>query len=83
MNSYFVFKHLILHLSLIPFVNVSNGIIFCFYSARIWEIDSQEVVGPVLFGHSVRVWDCCISDSVCTLNVFDLLYNFLKDSAFI
>ncbi|XP_010428847.1 PREDICTED: WD repeat-containing protein 6-like isoform X1 [Camelina sativa] len=33
-------------------------------SARIWEIDSQEVVGPVLFGHSVRVWDCCISDSL-------------------
>ncbi|KAL1206361.1 putative notchless protein [Cardamine amara subsp. amara] len=32
-------------------------------SARIWEIDSQEVVGPVLFGHSV-VWDCCISDSL-------------------
>ncbi|KAL1206267.1 Dynein assembly factor with WD repeat domains 1 [Cardamine amara subsp. amara] len=33
-------------------------------SARIWEIDSQEVVDPVLFGHSVRVWDCCISDSL-------------------
>ncbi|CAH8304075.1 unnamed protein product [Eruca vesicaria subsp. sativa] len=33
-------------------------------SARIWEIDSQEVIGPVLFGHSVRVWDCCISDSL-------------------
>ncbi|ESQ46931.1 hypothetical protein EUTSA_v10027621mg [Eutrema salsugineum] len=30
--------------------------------ARIWEMDAQEVVGPVLFGHSVRVWDCCISD---------------------
>ncbi|KAF3504368.1 hypothetical protein F2Q69_00039460 [Brassica cretica] len=33
-------------------------------SARIWEIDSQEVIGPVLFGHSVRVWDCCFSDSL-------------------
>lgn len=32
----------------------------------------------MLFGHSVRVWDCCISDSVCTSNVFDLLYIFLN-----
>ncbi|KFK30735.1 hypothetical protein AALP_AA6G020500 [Arabis alpina] len=48
-------------------------------SARIWEIDSQEVVGPVLFGHSVRVWDCCISDSLivtagedCTCRVWSV-----------
>ncbi|CAN8248111.1 unnamed protein product [Cochlearia groenlandica] len=48
-------------------------------SARIWEIDSQEVVGPVLFGHSVRVWDCCISDSLivtagedCTCRIWSM-----------
>lgn len=42
------------------------------YSARIWTIHAQqndcdekrEVVGPVLFGHSARIWDCCISHSV-------------------
>ncbi|XP_021279955.1 uncharacterized protein LOC110413462 isoform X3 [Herrania umbratica] len=41
-------------------------------SARIWTIhvgqnncdDKREVVGPVLFGHSARVWDCCVSDSL-------------------
>ncbi|XP_019059747.1 PREDICTED: WD repeat-containing protein 6 isoform X2 [Tarenaya hassleriana] len=56
-------------------------------SARIWEVDSvqnhadnwQEVVGPVLFGHSARVWDCCITDSLvitagedCTCRVWGL-----------
>ncbi|XP_022757740.1 uncharacterized protein LOC111304949 isoform X3 [Durio zibethinus] len=41
-------------------------------SARIWTIhiqqngfdDKREAVGPVLFGHSARIWDCCISDSL-------------------
>ncbi|KAE8671244.1 hypothetical protein F3Y22_tig00111983pilonHSYRG00058 [Hibiscus syriacus] len=41
-------------------------------SARIWTIpgmqsdcdDKREVVGPVLYGHSARIWDCCISDNV-------------------
>lgn len=41
-------------------------------SARIWAIkDKQddsvgrkEVLATVLFGHSARIWDCCISDSL-------------------
>ncbi|XWS76708.1 hypothetical protein CRYUN_Cryun01aG0201000 [Craigia yunnanensis] len=41
-------------------------------SARIWTIhvqqndgdDKWEVLGPVLFGHSARIWDCCISHSL-------------------
>ncbi|KAM0015733.1 putative transcription factor WD40-like family [Helianthus debilis subsp. tardiflorus] len=61
-------------------------------SARIWEVhdakkdskDSAEVTvssssGPVLFGHSARVWDCCMSDSLivtvgedCTCRVWGL-----------
>ncbi|PWA96476.1 transducin family protein / WD-40 repeat family protein [Artemisia annua] len=61
-------------------------------SARIWEVgtgqrdlaDGAEVTvsrssGPVLFGHSARVWDCCMSDSVivtvgedCTCRVWGL-----------
>ncbi|XVE77500.1 hypothetical protein DITRI_Ditri13aG0067600 [Diplodiscus trichospermus] len=56
-------------------------------SARIWTIhvqqddfdDKREVVGPVLFGHSARIWDCCISDSLiisagedCTCRVWSL-----------
>ncbi|XVF32972.1 hypothetical protein REPUB_Repub17cG0128500 [Reevesia pubescens] len=56
-------------------------------SARIWTIhvqqndvdDKGEVVGPVLFGHSARIWDCCISDSLiitagedCTCRVWGL-----------
>ncbi|XVF80749.1 hypothetical protein PTKIN_Ptkin15bG0100100 [Pterospermum kingtungense] len=40
-------------------------------SARIWTVharqndcdEKREVVGPVLFGHSARIWDCCISNS--------------------
>ncbi|KAK2970234.1 hypothetical protein RJ640_021670, partial [Escallonia rubra] len=45
--------------------------------ARIWEVLAERQgldnpadnavshsVGPVLFGHSARVWDCCISDSL-------------------
>ncbi|KAK8718200.1 hypothetical protein V6N13_045443 [Hibiscus sabdariffa] len=56
-------------------------------SARIWTIpglqsdsdDKREVVGPVLFGHSARIWDCCISDNLiitagedCTCRVWGL-----------
>ncbi|WRX08182.1 WD40 repeat - like 5 [Theobroma cacao] len=56
-------------------------------SARIWTIhvgqnncdDKREVIGPVLFGHSARVWDCCVSDSIiitagedCTCRVWGL-----------
>ncbi|GKF91219.1 WD repeat-containing protein 6 isoform X1, partial [Tanacetum coccineum] len=61
-------------------------------SARIWEVgtgqsdlaDGAEVTvshssGPVLFGHSARVWDCCMSDSLivtvgedCTCSVWGL-----------
>lgn len=61
-------------------------------SARIWEVlsgerDSNNVAeatvspstGPVLFGHSARVWDCCMSDSLiitvgedCTCRVWGL-----------
>ncbi|GJS10470.1 WD repeat-containing protein 6 isoform X1 [Tanacetum coccineum] len=61
-------------------------------SARIWEVgtgqsdlaDGAEVTvshssGPVLFGHSARVWDCCMSDSLivtvgedCTCRVWGL-----------
>lgn len=41
-------------------------------SARVWEVCSgteasdelRETVGLVLFGHSARVWDCCIFDSL-------------------
>lgn len=28
----------------------------------------MEDIGPVLYGHSARVWDCCISDSVGASN---------------
>ncbi|XP_023734896.1 uncharacterized protein LOC111882766 isoform X2 [Lactuca sativa] len=62
-------------------------------SARIWEVhtgkrdsddDTTEVTvspstGPVLFGHTARVWDCCMSDSLiitvgedCTCRVWGL-----------
>ncbi|KAI3787476.1 hypothetical protein L1987_41973 [Smallanthus sonchifolius] len=61
-------------------------------SARIWEVlnakndsnNAAEVTispssGPVLFGHSARVWDCCMSDSLiitvgedCTCRVWGL-----------
>lgn len=60
-------------------------------SARIWDVHTArkgldvaaEVVshsiGPVLFGHSARVWDCCICDSLiitvgedCTCRVWAL-----------
>ncbi|KAH1073865.1 hypothetical protein J1N35_026193 [Gossypium stocksii] len=52
-------------------------------SARIWTIhdhdDRREIVGPVLFGHSARIWDCCISDHLivtagedCTCRVWGL-----------
>ncbi|CAL1398751.1 unnamed protein product [Linum trigynum] len=55
--------------------------------ARIWRVSSsqgdsvgQEVLaGPVLYGHSARVWDCCIVGSLivtagedCTCRVWDL-----------
>ncbi|KAH9605132.1 hypothetical protein KSS87_021747 [Heliosperma pusillum] len=46
-------------------------------SARMWVVDMEPDVtddlgklqgpylaGPILFGHSARVWDCCISDSI-------------------
>lgn len=39
-------------------------------SARIWTIHADReglnvshAVGPVLFGHTARVWDCCLADS--------------------
>ncbi|KAL8147904.1 hypothetical protein AgCh_005287 [Apium graveolens] len=39
-------------------------------SARIWTIHAEKeginvchTVGPVLFGHTARVWDCCVADS--------------------
>ncbi|KAL0284448.1 UNVERIFIED_CONTAM: hypothetical protein Sangu_2823800 [Sesamum angustifolium] len=39
-------------------------------SARIWEVQAEKgedrvnhLAGPVLFGHSARIWDCCIYDS--------------------
>ncbi|XP_062084393.1 uncharacterized protein LOC133790668 isoform X2 [Humulus lupulus] len=54
-------------------------------SARIWEICTgiedkpSESVGIALFGHSARVWDCCVSDSLivtagedCTCRVWGL-----------
>ncbi|GAV64080.1 WD40 domain-containing protein [Cephalotus follicularis] len=57
-------------------------------SARIWAFHAEwkesdnlkeETVGPVLFGHNARVWDCCISDSLivtagedCTCRVWGL-----------
>ncbi|XP_071686750.1 uncharacterized protein [Rutidosis leptorrhynchoides] len=61
-------------------------------SARIWNVvtgkrDSENAAelivspssGPVLFGHSARVWDCCMSDSLiitvgedCTCRVWGL-----------
>ncbi|XP_060961502.1 tRNA (34-2'-O)-methyltransferase regulator trm734 [Cannabis sativa] len=50
-------------------------------SARIWEIEDKpsESVGISLFGHSARVWDCCVSDSLivtagedCTCRVWGL-----------
>ncbi|CAA0824947.1 Transducin family protein / WD-40 repeat family protein [Striga hermonthica] len=60
-------------------------------SARIWEVEAENkvsckslpgcvnhLVGPVLFGHNARVWDCCIFDSLiitagedCTCRVWD------------
>ncbi|KAK4418002.1 WD repeat-containing protein 6 [Sesamum alatum] len=57
-------------------------------SARIWEVQADKGVsckdrvnhlaGPVLFGHSARIWDCCIYDSLiitagedCTCRVWD------------
>lgn len=52
------------------YLGLCNGLIRFLYpcSARIWTIhdhdDRKEVVGPVLFGHSARIWDCCISDHV-------------------
>ncbi|XP_052189497.1 uncharacterized protein LOC127799469 isoform X2 [Diospyros lotus] len=66
-------------------------------SARLWEIhaerkepDTVEIlvshsIGPVLFGHTARVWDCCIFDSVivtagedCTCRIWGLDGNQLK-----
>ncbi|GMP87348.1 hypothetical protein CsSME_00039757 [Camellia sinensis var. sinensis] len=67
-------------------------------SARLWtvhaerkefdnfaEILGSHSVGPVLFGHSARVWDCCIFDSLivtagedCTCRVWGLDGNQLK-----
>ncbi|XP_024018186.1 uncharacterized protein LOC21397028 [Morus notabilis] len=56
-------------------------------SARVWEVCSgtedyenlRESTGLVLFGHSARVWDCCIFDSLivttsedCTCRVWGL-----------
>ncbi|KAI8522511.1 hypothetical protein RHMOL_Rhmol13G0002700 [Rhododendron molle] len=60
-------------------------------SARIWaiherkefegslEIAGSHAVGPVLFGHNARVWDCCIFDDLivtagedCTCRVWSL-----------
>ncbi|PON88763.1 Guanine nucleotide-binding protein, beta subunit [Trema orientale] len=56
-------------------------------SARVWTVcdgiedcnKSSESVGLVLFGHSARVWDCCIFDSLivtagedCTCRVWGL-----------
>ncbi|KAL0389769.1 UNVERIFIED_CONTAM: hypothetical protein Scaly_0334000 [Sesamum calycinum] len=41
-------------------------------SARIWEVQAEKgeckdrvnhLAGPVLFGHTARIWDCCIYDS--------------------
>ncbi|KAK9266700.1 hypothetical protein L1049_007353 [Liquidambar formosana] len=55
--------------------------------ARIWTVRAEikdsdnpmDVVGPVLFGHNARVWDCCIFDSLivtagedCTCRVWGL-----------
>ncbi|KAL0436033.1 UNVERIFIED_CONTAM: WD repeat-containing protein 6 [Sesamum radiatum] len=57
-------------------------------SARIWEVQAEKGVsckdrvnhlaGPVLFGHSARIWDCCIYDSLiitagedCTCRIWD------------
>ncbi|KAL3652969.1 hypothetical protein CASFOL_002650 [Castilleja foliolosa] len=57
-------------------------------SARIWEVEVEKgvdvqdkgnhLVGPVLFGHNARIWDCCIFDSLiitagedCTCRVWD------------
>ncbi|KAL7112409.1 hypothetical protein ACP275_04G002200 [Erythranthe tilingii] len=60
-------------------------------SARIWEVQAEKGVscndvqdrdnhfaGSVLFGHSARIWDCCIFDSLiitagedCTCRVWD------------
>lgn len=52
-------------------------VVFNWYSARIWTIHAEREVsdrsgeildtgsvGPVLFGHNARIWDCCISNSV-------------------
>ncbi|KAL7200223.1 hypothetical protein ACSBR1_032192 [Camellia fascicularis] len=67
-------------------------------SARLWTVhaerkefdNSAEIlgshsVGPVLFGHSARVWDCCIFDSLivtagedCTCRMWGLDGNQLK-----
>ncbi|GLT50571.1 hypothetical protein SLA2020_240490 [Shorea laevis] len=56
-------------------------------SARIWttyeeqydSVSGNKVIGPVLFGHNARVWDCCISNSLivtagedCTCRVWGL-----------
>ncbi|GAB2282116.1 hypothetical protein Dimus_016674 [Dionaea muscipula] len=59
-------------------------------SARIWIVSSQNgsdnfgvveniSIGPVLFGHSARIWDCCIFDFLavtagedCTCRVWGL-----------
>ncbi|KAB2052554.1 hypothetical protein ES319_A12G129200v1 [Gossypium barbadense] len=62
----------------VKLVSVSDDL-----SARIWTIhdhdDRREIVGPVLFGHSARIWDCCISDHLivtagedCTCRVWGL-----------
>ncbi|KAL3531563.1 hypothetical protein ACH5RR_010885 [Cinchona calisaya] len=60
-------------------------------SARIWVVNNRgdgfsctqdvvhDFVGPVLFGHSARVWDCCIFDDLiitagedCTCRMWEL-----------
>ncbi|EEF47191.1 nucleotide binding protein, putative [Ricinus communis] len=57
-------------------------------SARIWAVEAEqndpdnqvmETAGTILFGHTARVWDCCIFDSLivtagedCTCRVWGL-----------
>ncbi|KAK4406885.1 WD repeat-containing protein 6 [Sesamum angolense] len=64
-----------------------EGSIFRIACARIWEVQAEKgeckdrvnhLAGPVLFGHSARILDCCIYDSLiitagedCTCRVWD------------
>lgn len=50
-------------------------------SARIWTIQAEKeginvchAVGPVLFGHTARVWDCCVADSVSSAMTLACLF---------